>query len=202
MNKSLATTSLVAGFILLIVVGYVRTIIAQSSMVTSQIQIGMDIAPVPLDLTGKNRSLVGLGSYIVNAQGGCNDCHTWRITDEATNAGSNYEQGGDPFLGQPEQNYDAGSLAGGRKFGPFTSRNLTPNGNGLTARLTLDHFIETLRTGVDSKNGHPMISPLLQVMPWPVYSNMTDRDLKAVYEFLRSIPCVDPRNVGRCTPTP
>jgi hypothetical protein len=160
----------------------------------------MDIAPVHLDLQGKNRSLVGLGSYIVNAQGGCNDCHTWRVTNEATNAGSNYEEGGDPFLGQPEQIYAAGYLAGGRKFGPFTSRNLTPNGNGLPARLTLDQFIETLRTGVDSKNGHPMISPLLQVMPWPVYGNMTDRDLKAVYEYLRSIPCVG--TAARCTPTP
>ena len=45
-----------------------------------------------------------------------------------------------------------------------------------------------------------MISPLLQVMPWPVYSNMTDRDLKAVYEFLRSIPCVG--SATRCSPTP
>lgn len=42
----------------------------------SKIQIGFDIAPVPLNLQGKNRALVGLGSYIVNAQGSCNDCHT------------------------------------------------------------------------------------------------------------------------------
>jgi len=199
MKKSLATGSVLAGFILLIFLGYARTTIAQGSNENSQIQIGMNIAPVRLDLKGKNRSLVGLGSYIVNAQGGCNDCHTWRITDEASNAGSNYEEGGDPFLGQPEQIYAAGYLAGGRKFGPFTSRNLTPNGDGLPARLTLDLFITTLRTGVDSKSGHPQISPLLQVMPWPVYANMTDRDLTAVYEFLRSIPCVG--SSARCTPT-
>ncbi len=55
---------------------------------------------------------------------------------------------------------------------------------------------------MDSKNRHPLISPLLQVMPWPVYANMTDRDLKAVYEFLRSIPCVA-TTIGstRCMPT-
>jgi hypothetical protein len=200
MKKSLATGSVLAGFILLIFLGYARTTIAQGSNENSQIQIGMNIAPVRLDLKGKNRSLVGLGSYIVNAQGGCNDCHTWRITDEASNAGSNYEEGGDPFLGQPEQIYAAGYLAGGRKFGPFTSRNLTPNGNGLPAGLSLDKFIEPLRTGVDSKNRHPQISPLLQVMPWPVYANMTDRDLKAVYEFLSSIPCVG--SPTRCSPTP
>jgi len=37
---------------------------------------GFEIAPVPLDLIDKNPLLVGLGSYIVNAQGACNDCHT------------------------------------------------------------------------------------------------------------------------------
>ena len=83
MKKSLATTSLLAGLILLIFLVYARTTDAQGSSESSQIQIGMDIAPVHLDLKGKNRSLVGLGSYIVNAQGGCNDCHTWRITTEA-----------------------------------------------------------------------------------------------------------------------
>jgi hypothetical protein len=198
MKKSLATTFLLAGLILPIVLGYARTSDAQASDEHSQIQIGMSIAPVPLDLTGKNRSLVGLGSYIVNAQGGCNDCHTWRPTDIPPNFGSNYEEGGDPFLGQPERIYAAGYLAGGRPFGPFTSRNLTPDGAGKPARMTIDEFIDTMRTGVDSKNRHPAISPLLQVMPWPVYRNMTDRDLKAVYEFLRSIPCIG--NAARCTP--
>ena|SRR6267143_5408589 len=34
----------------------------------SRIEQGFDIAPVPLNLEGKNRALVGLGSYIVNAR--------------------------------------------------------------------------------------------------------------------------------------
>jgi hypothetical protein len=198
MKKSLATTSLLAGLMLMVFLGYARTSDAQASSEQSQIQIGMDIAPVPLDLTGKNRSLVGLGSYIVNAQGGCNDCHTWRATNEPPNFGSNYEAGGDPFLGQPEQIYAAGYLSGGRPIGPFTARNLTPNRTGRPANLDLETFIETMRTGVDTKNGHPAISPLLQVMPWPVYAHMTDRDLTAIYEFLRTIPCVG--SAQRCTP--
>src|SRR5690242_16218483 len=33
----------------------------------SEIQQGFAIAPVPLNLEGRNRALVGLGSYIVNA---------------------------------------------------------------------------------------------------------------------------------------
>src|SRR5512136_1374727 len=42
----------------------------------SQVKQGFEIAPVHLNLQHKNRALVGLGSYIVNAQAGCNDCHT------------------------------------------------------------------------------------------------------------------------------
>jgi hypothetical protein len=45
--------------------------IAQDSASNSRVRIGFEIAPVPLDLRGKNRALVGLGSYLVNATGGC-----------------------------------------------------------------------------------------------------------------------------------
>jgi len=100
---------------------------------------GYQIAPVPLTLRNRDRKLVGLGSYIVNAQGGCNDCHTW----------PNYAPGGDPFLGQPEQINTARYLAGGRPFGPVVSANITPFKNGMPAGLTLSEFIEAIRTGHD-----------------------------------------------------
>ena len=145
----------------------------------SQIQRGFELAPVPLNLQGKNRALVGLGSYIVNAQGGCNDCHTH----------PSYAPGGDPFLGEPKQINAAQYLAGGRQFGPFTSRNLTPDPTtGLPADLTFEQFLEVMRKGTDFDLKHPQISPLLQVMPWPVFGDMTNRDLRAIYEYLRAIP--------------
>jgi hypothetical protein len=34
---------------------------------------------------------------------------------------------------------------------------------------------------------------ILQVMPWPVYSKMTDRDKRAIYEYLSAIPCIPGR---------
>jgi hypothetical protein len=147
----------------------------------SRIQRGYQIAPVPLNLRGRDRALVGLGSYIVNAQGGCNDCHT----------NPPYAEGGDPYLGQPKHINTAGYLAGGQEFGPFVSRNITPHEKGLPAGLTFPEFKQVLRTGHDPDQKHPEISPLLQVMPWPVYQSMTDRDLKAIYEYLRSIPAID-----------
>jgi hypothetical protein len=146
----------------------------------SIIQRGFDIAPVELNLKGKNRALVGLGSYIVNT-GGCNDCHT----------NPSYLPGGDPFAGEsPEQINVNCYLSGGMDFGPFRSRNLTPDGNGLPAGLTLEQFIHVLRTGEDttSPGVPPFDNGLLQVMPWPVFGKKTDRDLTAVYEYLRSIP--------------
>ena len=42
----------------------------------SRVERGFEIAPVPLNLEGKNRKLVGLGSYIVNGQADCNGCHS------------------------------------------------------------------------------------------------------------------------------
>src|SRR5947208_3242360 len=42
----------------------------------SIVKQGLAIAPVALNLRGKNRALVGLGSYLVNAVSECNDCHT------------------------------------------------------------------------------------------------------------------------------
>ena len=160
---------------------------AKAEEFDSRIQQGLVIAPVKLKLHGLNPVLVGLGSYIVNAQGGCNDCHT----------NPPYAENHDPFTGARERINKAGYLAGGVAFGPFTSRNITPRGaDRLPAGLTLREFKETLRRGTDLKNRHPEISPLLQVMPWPVYGNMTDRDLESVYEYLRAIPCVG--SADRC----
>ncbi|HZP88434.1 MAG TPA: hypothetical protein VFB54_16600 [Burkholderiales bacterium] len=139
----------------------------------NRIRKGFKLAPVPLDLHGKNRALVGLGSYIVNAQGGCNDCHT--NPPYLTN----------PFAGDPIVVNKDQYLAGGVPFGPgIVSKNLTPDANGRPAGLTLDEFVNAIRTGRDPDDPNH----ILQVMPWPVFRNMVDIDLRAIYEYLRSIP--------------
>jgi len=107
---------------------------------------GYLIRPVPLDLRGKDPVLVGLGSYNINAKGGCNDCHT----------APPYAPGGDPFAGEPKRINAARYLAAGVPFGPPgdpntpVSRNLTPRAStGLPAGLTWDQFRRTTRTGAD-----------------------------------------------------
>src|SRR4051794_37741216 len=80
----------------------------------SKIQQGFNIAPVHLNLTGKNRSLVGLGCYIVNAQAECNGCHS-------AGPATQYSPGGNPYFGQAEKTNPATYLGGGRDFGAFPS---------------------------------------------------------------------------------
>lgn len=156
---------------------------AAAQVADERVRQGFEIAPVPLDLQGRNRNLVGLGSYLVNAGGGCNDCHT----------APPYAPGGDPFLGQPKQINADNYLAGGAIFGPFVSRNITPDlVTGLPANYTLSQFTTVMRTGRDLKKLHPEISPLLQVMPWPVFQDLTAQDLNAIYEYLSAIPHAEP----------
>jgi hypothetical protein len=144
----------------------------------SRINRGFELAPVRLNLRHKNRALVGLGSYIVNAQGGCNDCHTCPP----------YTPDHDPYGGGDGVPNAANYLAGGTAFGPFISRNITPDDSGKPAGLTRDEFIELMRTGHDPDNP----DALLQVMPWPIYGRMLRYDLSAVYEYLRAIPHAEP----------
>jgi cytochrome c553 len=149
----------------------------------SRIRRGFAIAPLPLDPTGRNRALVGLGSYYVNAVASCADCHT---------NFPQYAPGGNPFLGQPKEINLANYLRGGRPFpaadpthveNPIVSRSLLPE-NGLPAGLTLDQFVDVMRNGTDYD--HP--GRLLQVMGWPIFQNMTDRDLVAIYTYLSALP--------------
>ena len=94
--------------------------------------------------------------------------------------------GNNPYLGQPKIFNAATYLAGGTSFGPFVSRNLTPDPakGGLPAGLTFDQFRNVIRTGQDPVNP----GKLLQVMRWPVYQSLTDQDLLAVYTYLSAIP--------------
>jgi hypothetical protein len=149
-----------------------------------EIQIGFSIAPVKLNLKDKDLELVGLGSYIVNAQGACNDCHTCPSYKPP-----NHNPFPPPFgkSGDGQIN-DVGYLAGGVDFGPppftVTSANLTPDpATGRPEGLTLEQFHIVMRTGHD-----PVRNENLAVMAWPYYLHMTGRDLDAIYTFLTAIP--------------
>ncbi len=178
----------------------------------SRIEQGFDIAPVPLNLEGKNRALVGLGSYIVNAQGDCNGCHSAGPKTEFLPTGNPYFRQGQPV--KIVKINPATYLGGGDDFGQIgpppsphiISRNLTPDKTGLPeGGHSFAEFVEIIRTGKDFDHLHPNCSitittncfpppfdgEVLQVMPWPIYKNMTDHDLRAIYEYLSAVPCIE-----------
>jgi hypothetical protein len=168
---------------------------------------GFEIAPVPPKLERQDWRAVGLGSYLVNAIGSCNDCHS-------AGPQTQYLPGGNPYFGQPTKTNPATYLGGGRNFGPIAgptspdiiSRNLTPDKTGLPiGGRTFEQFRKIIRTGQDLDHLHPNCSAtvttnclpppfdgsLLQIMPWPSYHHMTAGDLWAVYEYLSTLPCVE-----------
>jgi len=159
----------------------------------SRVARGFEISPVVPHVTKRNRELVGLGSYIVNAQAGCNDCHTcpsYKVDPYTTGQRKNVVNG---------QNYLAGGVAFATPGGTFVSPNLTPdpsNDNLPDGGHTFEEFKSMMRTGHDADPPHA----ILQVMPWPVFGNMTDEDLLAVYSYLKAIPHAEPGNFfgGNC----
>jgi hypothetical protein len=187
----------------------------------SKVSIGFSIAPVPLNFEHRDRRLVGLGSYLVNAQMDCNGCHSRGPQTEYLGPGNPYllSPPRGPFSGMQETN-PATYLGGGRDFGPFGSkgellhlysRNLTPDKTGRAeGGHTFKEFLTIMRTGKDYDQVHPnctgapdgncLLPPfngdVLQVMPWPVHQNMTEQDLRAIYEYLSAIPCIDTNIAG------
>ena len=129
----------------------------------SEVQIGLNISPVTLNMHGRNPSLVGKGSFIVNAKGDCNGCHN------SPDLGGEFAAGHNPYFGQPKQINANGYLGGGEQFGPFPGvgpggvgplivypRNLTPDISGRPiGGATFQEFQAIMRTGHDFDNAHP-----------------------------------------------
>ena len=92
-------------------------------------------------------------------------------------------------MGQRERLDPAKYLVGGTNFfANVTSRNLRPEKNGLPAGRTFSEFLLIIRTGIDLDHAHPQFGPLLQIMPWPAFRNMSDGDIRAIYEYLSALP--------------
>ena len=140
-------------------------------------------------------SPVERGKYLVNTSA-CHDCHT------PMKMGPN---GPEPDMsrmlsGHPEQvkigappKLAAGWLAAANDtftawsgpWGISFTANLTPDPSGLAA-WNEDMFIKAIREGKHMGVSRPILPP----MPWPVYRNFTDADLKAIFAYLKSIPPV------------
>ena len=112
------------------------------------------------------------GKYLVNAAS-CADCHTKQVQ------------------GKPVPGMD---FAGGFEF-PFPSgavgrsTNITPDQETGIGAWSESDFVGRFKF-YDNPEGH-MLKPeavgYQTIMPWTMYSGMTERDLGAIYQYLRSI---------------
>jgi len=143
--------------------------------------IGMRIAPKFLNTQGKDPTLVGLGSYLVNAAVDCNGCH-------GSDPANEFLPTGNPYFRKPNndpaQFNQATYLNGGQNFGPagpgivkdpnsplyagpglspnIITRNLTPDYTGYpSGGHDLYSFINIMRTGHDYDSLHPNCGPAI-----------------------------------------
>lgn len=157
----------------------------QTRIHTGKAIIDNQTIPITLKLTGKSPALVYLGSYIVNTEAGCANCHSCPT----------YAAGHNPFKGEPKQFNGPRYLAGGVPFGGgLVSENITPDAAGRPAGLTRAAFKNLMVTGHDPD----VPGAIIQVMPWPILGMMSSHDLDAIYEYLRAIPSRS-KPSGGCT---
>ena len=146
------------------------------------------------------QSPVDRGKYLVT-MGGCHDCHTPKTFGPAGPEPDMTRQ----LSGQPANDKvppvpngvlgpDGWGAMGNNNFtawaGPWGisfSRNLTPDVATGIGSWTEDMFIKTIRDGKHQGEGRPLLPP----MPWPMYRQGTDEDLKAIYAYLKSIPAIN-----------
>ena len=141
---------------------------------------------------------VALGRHLVS-MGGCNDCHTPMKFDPEV--GMPMPDMSRLLSGHPPGAPDPASALSGHDmgaigptftsfrvpFGVVYSFNLTPDRDTGLGGWTEDMFIKAMRTGRHmGGNGRPILPP----MPWMNLAQQSDRDLKAIFAYLRTIPAV------------
>ena len=116
-------------------------------------------------------NLVEYGKYVFTAAA-CNDCHTQKDKGKVI---------------------EGMEFAGGMEFktpmGTFKTANISPDMETGIGSWTKEQFIQRF------KNYDPATTPYMKVkmgdfnsvMPWTMYAGMTEEDLGAIYEYLRTV---------------
>ena len=117
---------------------------------------------------------VAYGEYLVTAAS-CGDCH------------SPMDDRGRPLPGR--------ELSGGNPFPTGDgwvahTANITPDSTTGIGLWTRERFISTVRARASAAGSPLSEGTRLSPMPWIVLAGMTDEDLGAVYDYLRTVPPV------------
>ncbi|HQW04855.1 MAG: c-type cytochrome [Flavobacteriales bacterium] len=125
------------------------------------------------------------GEYLANAAA-CVECHTRAEKGKKI---------GEPFAGGFAFAFPNGAV--------LRSSNITPSEDGGIGGWSKEEFIQRFKQYTDSGYVVPAIDwergDMQTVMPWMMYANMTEQDLGAIYDYLRTIPAA-PGVIEKWTP--
>jgi hypothetical protein len=143
-------------------------------------------------------SMINRGRYLVTVMG-CNDCHSPKLMGpHGPEIDSAHMLSGHP-ANMPLANVDTASLRSWVLFNHSTTAMVGPWGVSFAANLTSDEtgignwseeqFFTSLREGKYKglKNGRPLLPP----MPWQMYRNASDEDLRSIFAYLKSTQPVE-----------
>jgi len=147
--------------------------------------------------------LIDRGKYLVTVAL-CHDCHSPKIMtpqgpvlDSSRLLSGFPAENGIPSLTEElakdhdwvKMSQDVTAFAG--PWGMSFAANLTPDSATGIGNWTEEVFMKTLRTGkhLGQEGGRPVMPP----MPWEMVSKMTDEDLSAIYNYLKSLPAISNR---------
>ncbi len=126
---------------------------------------------------------IAYGKYLATFAS-CGECHT-RVNEQ-----------GQPLPGM--------HMAGGRAFpmptGLVRSMNITPAKTGI-GTWTKAAFIARFKAYAGKNDEQPVVrdAEFNSIMPWTMYADMTEQDLGAIYDYLRTVAPVE-NKVERFTP--
>jgi mono/diheme cytochrome c family protein len=163
------------------VVAYLRTLKrrtqrGEKSQIAFPASYFVKFVPKPLFSpvkTPSRKNGVEYGKYLATIAG-CRTCHTPTDDDKAPLSGKDFSGG-----------YEFES-----PFGTIYSPNITFHETGLKG-WTLDHFVKRFSHFRDDEAVVEVNPRDNTPMPWLEYAAMSDRDLQAIYEYLKSVPPVD-----------
>jgi mono/diheme cytochrome c family protein len=152
-------------------VAYLRTLPASAepspvSELPFPLSVVVKLIPSPLEGAVAHPSptdTVAYGRYLTTVSG-CGGCH------------------GDDFAG--------GGLTLDTPMGPVVAANITPDVETGIGQMTRENFIFRFKAYQQLDPSLKMTPQTVTYMPWGLFAGMTEADLGAIYDYLRTVPAV------------
>jgi hypothetical protein len=201
MRHGVATVALISAAVgvLALAAGSTR-MAAQGAGAGQAAGAGHGAAPAAGKATGSGAPAggsVARGKYLVNAMG-CDDCHTpLKMGANGPEPDMTLRLSGHPASitlppppppsGQWVGAVSATNTAFAGPWGVSYTRNLTPDKATGLGEWTEQQFVDTIRTGRRQGRGREILPP----MPWPVFKNLNDADLKGMFAYLKTLKPIE-----------